>query len=123
MRKLLIPAVVAALLGLLTASRAHAYGAVNRTATYTNPYTGRTATATETTAYGPNGAYRAGSVEGIAARVGNDSTEQRLEDISLRPGSTRSFHPGRAKSLCRKAIRLPTDAEPALRTPTRGVTR
>ena len=56
MRTILIPAALAGLLGLLTASQAHAYGAVSRTATYTNPYTGRSATAHETTAVGPDGA-------------------------------------------------------------------
>jgi hypothetical protein len=62
MRKILVPAVVAALLGLLTASQAHAYGACHRTATYTNPETGRTTTASESTAVGPNGVAHGGSV-------------------------------------------------------------
>ena len=65
MRTILVPAALAALLGLLTASQAHAYGAVSRSATYTNPYTGRTATAHETTAVGPNGnVYHEENVEG-----------------------------------------------------------
>ncbi|HVS40107.1 MAG TPA: hypothetical protein VMS17_31400 [Gemmataceae bacterium] len=64
MRTILISAVVAGLAALLTASQAHAYGAVTRSATYTNPYTGRTATAHETTAAGPNGVYHEGNVSG-----------------------------------------------------------
>ena len=65
MRTILTSAIAAALLALLTASQAHAYGAVNRSATYTNPYTGRTATAHETTAVGSNGqVYHEANVSG-----------------------------------------------------------
>jgi len=64
MRKILIPAAVAALLGLLTASQAHAYGAYSRSATYTNPNTGRSGTVNESGGYGSNGAYREGSASG-----------------------------------------------------------
>ncbi len=63
-RTILAPAVFAALLGLLAAAQVHAYGECHRSATYTNPYTGRSTTATESTAYGPNGAYHTGSVSG-----------------------------------------------------------
>ena len=65
MRTILAPAALAGLLALLTSSQAHAYGAVSRSATYTNPNTGRTATATEHTAVGPNGnVYHGDSVSG-----------------------------------------------------------
>jgi hypothetical protein len=65
MRSILIPAVLAGLVGLLACTEVHAYGAVTRTATYTNPYTGRTGTATRTTAWGPGGVERTGSVSGV----------------------------------------------------------
>jgi hypothetical protein len=64
MRTVLVPAVLAALLALAASSQVHAYGACSRSATYTNPYTGRSATATESTAVGPNGAYHGASVSG-----------------------------------------------------------
>ena len=64
MRTILTSAIVAALLALLTASQAHAYGAVSRSATYTNPYTGRSGTVNESAGYGPNGAYHGASVSG-----------------------------------------------------------
>ena len=63
-RTILVPTVLAALLALATASQVHAYGACSRSTTYTNPYTGRTATAHESTAVGPNGVYHEGSVSG-----------------------------------------------------------
>jgi hypothetical protein len=65
MRTILIPAVLAGLLALLNSTPVHAYGAVNRSATYTNPYTGRTGTVNETTAYGPNGVAREGNISGV----------------------------------------------------------
>ena len=64
MRTILVPAVLAGLLALATSSPVHAYGACHRTATYTNPYTGRSATVNESTAAGPNGAYHGASVSG-----------------------------------------------------------
>ena len=64
MRKMLFSAALAGVLGLLACSQVHAYGACTRTATYTNPNTGRTATATETTVAGPGGVARTGSVSG-----------------------------------------------------------
>ena len=53
MRTILVPAALAALLALATSSQVHAYGAYHRTATYTNPYTGRSATVNESTASAP----------------------------------------------------------------------
>jgi hypothetical protein len=64
MRTILAPAVLAALLALTASSQVHAYGACRRTVTYTNPETGRSATATESTAVGPNGVYHGASVSG-----------------------------------------------------------
>ena len=87
MRTILMPAALAALLGLLTASQAHAYGAVSRTATYTNPYTGRTATAHETTAVGPNGnAYHEENVEGTGYRGGYEAGGARVYSPSTYDG-------------------------------------
>src|SRR5450432_1419958 len=65
MRTILAPAVLAAMLALPASSQVHAYGACRRTVTYTNPETGRTATATEHTAVGPDGnVYHGASVSG-----------------------------------------------------------
>ena len=55
MRTILVPAALAALLALATSSPVHAYGACSRSATYTNPNTGRSRTVNENTSYGPNG--------------------------------------------------------------------
>ena len=63
-RTILVPTVAAALLALLTSSQAHGYGAACRSATYTNPNTGRSATATQSATWGPGGASRSGSVSG-----------------------------------------------------------
>jgi hypothetical protein len=62
MRTILAPAVLAALLGLLAAAQAHAYGASRMKTTYVNPDTGQVTTATKTTAVGPDGAYHGESV-------------------------------------------------------------
>ena len=64
MRTILVPAALAALLALATSSRVHAYGACSRSATYTNPNTGRSGTANESTAWGPNGATHSTSASG-----------------------------------------------------------
>jgi hypothetical protein len=64
MRTILVPAVLAALLGLAVSSPVHAYGTVSRSASYTNPNTGRTASASGTASYGPGGVTRSGSASG-----------------------------------------------------------
>ena len=64
MRTILIPAVIAALLGLATTSPVDAYGTVSRSASYSNPYTGRSGTASRTASYGPGGVTRSGSASG-----------------------------------------------------------
>jgi len=62
MRTILVPAVLAGLLGLLAASQVHAYGASRIKTTYVNPDTGKVTTTTQGTAVGPNGVYHGGSV-------------------------------------------------------------
>ena len=63
MRTILAPAVLAGLLALAASSQVYAYGACRGgSLTYTNPYTGRSTTAAEGTAVGPNGVYHAGGV-------------------------------------------------------------
>lgn len=64
MRTILVPAVLAALLGLATSSHVHAYGACSRSATYSNPYTGKSGTVNENTTYGPNGVSHNASASG-----------------------------------------------------------
>jgi hypothetical protein len=64
MRTILAPAVLAALLGLATSSTVHAYGTCSRSASYSNPYTGRSGTATANTSYGPNGVTHSASASG-----------------------------------------------------------
>jgi len=64
MRTIFVPAVFAALLALAISSPVHAYGTCSRSATYTNPYTGKSATASGTASYGPNGVTRSGSASG-----------------------------------------------------------
>ncbi len=64
MRTILVPAALAALLSLATASQLYAYGAVSRSASYSNPNTGRTATASGSASYGPNGASHSASASG-----------------------------------------------------------
>jgi hypothetical protein len=80
MRKMLVPAVLAGLVGLLTCSQAHAYGAAYRSGSYTNPYTGRTTTYSGQATAGPNGVERTGTV------------------TSTGPGGTVSASGGRAYS-------------------------
>ncbi len=80
MRKMLVPAVLAGLVGLLSCSQAHAYGACARSGSYTNPYTGRTTTYSGQTAAGPGGAEHTGTV------------------TSTGPGGTYSASGGRAYS-------------------------
>ena len=86
MRTILVPAALAALLGLATSVQVHAYGACGRTATYTNPYNGRTTTATEGTAYGPNGAYHGATVSGSGPNGAYHATDERAYSPTMYNG-------------------------------------
>jgi hypothetical protein len=92
MRTILVPAALAALLALATASQVHAYGACSRSATYRNPYTGRSATVNEGTAVGPNGVYHGASVSGSGPNGSYEAAGARAYSPSTYGGYTAVGH-------------------------------
>src|SRR5947209_15651126 len=92
MRTILVPAVLAALLALATSTPVHAYGAVSRSATYTNPNTGRTGTVNEGTAVGPNGVYHGASVSGSGPNGSYEATGARAYSPSTYGGYSAVGH-------------------------------
>ncbi len=88
MRTILVPAVLAALLGLLAAAQAHAYGALRIKTTYVNPDTGRVTTTTQGTAVGPNGVYHGGSVSSTGPNGSYEASAGRAYSPTMYGGYT-----------------------------------
>lgn len=86
MRTFLAPAVLAALLGLLAACQAHAYGASRMKTTYVNPDNGQVTTDTKTNAYGPNGAYHGNTVSSTGPNGSYEASSQRAYSPTMYDG-------------------------------------
>jgi hypothetical protein len=107
MRTILVPALLAALAGLLTASQAHAYGAATRSATYYNPNTGRSATATQTAGYGPNGAASHTTVSGSGPNGSYSASGSKAYSPTMYGGYSAGGTTGYGASVSRSAAYYP----------------